>query len=777
MTFATGLTPEKEIITSLTRRNWGAKMIAPVSDQGVKGPSSFVSKTFMIAATTGANLHVSAQGLYRVFLNGHRVGVDFLTPGWTNYDDRIDYQTYDVSDMLIPGENRIEIWLGDGWYRSQMLWREMKVFNCWGERTAAIAEIEADGTVLLASDDSWVSGLLPITKSGIYYGEDHDARVSPIETHGVEVLDADLNLLVASECAPVKSLAAIEPVDSWRDQDGTMIYDFSQNAAGFCEIVVEGEAGAEIYIDHAEVLGPNREFDRRNYREARAALRYTLSGDGDETWQPMFTFMGFRYARVKISGAATVKSIRSVPVSSVPDLAGNFTCGEPLVNRLVLNTVWSQRANFIEVPTDCPQRDERVGWTGDAQVFAGTACWLTDSQRFLGKYMRDVVHDQRDNGAVSYFSPDPTRLYPEKADGIWAGSTGWGDAVTIIPWQLYLHYGDVAVLKENFPAMQQWLEYLWSLSDGPIIHPNSKWGGSGFSFGDWLQPIGDNRKPRPTISDDCAATLYHFISTDLAAKIAWIIGEEKTAKKLETRREVIRSAFVAEYFTGTGRLAHNDQTSYALAFLYELVPDQHIEAAKIYFRRVIEDADYKIGTGFIGTPALLPALSKLGMNDLAEKVFLNREVPGWLYQVEQGATTIWERWDAIGPDGTIYEPSMNSYNHYAYGAVCQWLFEDVAGVHPMPEAPGFEKVRLSPSILPALGHVSMWHDCRFGRIEAEWCIKNGKIEYDVKLPDGCTGILPKEEGRPSVTLNGKMVEIPEGGIHLPSGQHKIVFAE
>lgn len=755
-------------------RNWTARMIAPGSDQGAEGPGSFVATTFSVDDPAGATLHISAQGLYRAFINGQRVGDDELTPGWTNYDDRTGYQSYDVSGLLRAGENRIEIWLGDGWYRSQMMWRESAVLNCWGDRIAAIAEIVANGETLLATDATWKSGLIPVTKSGIYFGEDHDARITPEETHGVEVQDADLSRLVEHETGAVKAMDPIDPVESW-NADGRTIYDFGQNVAGYCEIVVEGDAGAEVFIDHAEVTGPDREWDNRNYRQARAALKYTLSGEGTETWAPMFTFMGFRFARVTITGNASIKRIRSIPVTSVPDLAGSFTSGEPLVDRLVLNTIWSQRGNFIEVPTDCPQRDERMGWTGDAQVFAGTACWLADSERFLRKYLRDVMHDQRDNGAVSHFCPDITRLHPSKTRGEWAGSTGWGDVIVIMPWQLYLHYGRTDVLVECFPAMLKWLDHLWKISNGPIIHPSSVWGGHGFSFGDWLQPTGDNRKPRPTISDDCAATLYHFISNDLAAKIAGIIGEEAEAKRLSEQAEIIREAFHREYFSPTGRLAHNDQTSYALAFLYDLVPDKYHDQAKAYFRRIIEDANYLIGTGFIGTPALLPALSKLGMDDLAEKVFLNRKVPGWLYQVEQGATTIWERWDAIGPDGTIYEPSMNSYNHYAYGAVCQWLFEGVAGIQPREDAPGFDKVTLSPTILPALGHANAWHDCRHGRIEAGWTLDGTRVTYTITLPEGCTGVLPADAGRSGITLDGASVDVPAEGLAVSPGRHTITF--
>ena len=337
------------------------------------------------------------------------------------------------------------------------------------------------------------------------------------ESAGVEALKFDFKLLVPHETGPVAALAAIAPVESWTEADGRTVYDFGQNAAGFARFSVEGEAGAKIVVDHSEILGPDKHFDNRNYRSARAQLHYTLKGGAAETYKPTFTFFGFRYARVKIEGRAKLTSIEFVPISSVPDIKGGFTSGDKAVNRLVLNTIWSQRANFIEVPTDCPQRDERLGWTGDAQVFAGTACWLADCRSFLEKYLRDVRADQRKDGAVPHFSPDPTRLHPIGGRGDWAGSTGWGDAIVVIPWQLYLHYGDAGVLTENFPAMLKWLDYLWKISDGPLIRPPSTWGGKGFTFGDWLQPVGDNRKPRPTISDECAATLYHAISTQMAA--------------------------------------------------------------------------------------------------------------------------------------------------------------------------------------------------------------------------------------------------------------------
>jgi len=753
-----------------------ASMIGPACDGGQATQGTFVAREFSLDVVPAeAVLSISALGLYRAFLNGKRVGTDLLTPGWTCYDDRIAYQAYDVAKLLQPGNNRIEIWLGDGWYRGQLMWASNPILNCWGDRTGAIAELRAGGEVLVKTDESWKSGFTPVVRNGIYYGEDYDARIRPKDSYGVDVLSFDRALLVPHETGAVKELDALSPTDSWTEADGRTVFDFGQNAGAYVRLRLKGVAGAKVRVEHSEVLGPDRFFDNRNYRSARAEVSYTLSGQGEEVYAPLFTFFGFRYARITVTGEAELTAITMVPITSVPLTAGGFTSGVASVNRLIENTIWSQRSNFIEVPTDCPQRDERLGWTGDAQVFAGTACWLADSHSFLKKYLRDVIHDQRANGAVSHFSPDPTRLHPIDGRGDWAGSTGWGDAIVIIPWQLYLHYGDSAALEECFPAMLRWLDYLWGISDGPIIRPPAVWGAHGFTFGDWLQPVGDNRKPRPTIADDCAATLYHFISTQLTAKIARILGETVEAARLEKRAEEIKTAFRHEFFAPSGRIAHNDQTSWALAFLYGLVPPEYEEAAQGYFRRVAEETDGVIGTGFIGTPALLPALTRLGMVDVAEKMFLNRKVPGWLYQVDRGATSIWERWDALSEDGTIYDPDMNSYNHYAYGAVCQWLFEDVAGIKPLEDKPGFEEILFDPAILPALSPVSAWHDTRFGRIEAGWTLEEGFVTCSLVLPEGVTARLEGKSERKSLQANGANVEQGKE-IRLGAGEHKITFS-
>jgi len=754
--------------------HWTARMVRPLSDRGVGTPASFVGKRFTLEQVLGTEtLRISALGLYRAFINGVRVGNDLLTPGWTAYDKRLSYQTYAVGGLLKPGENHIEIWLADGWLRSQMMWGKAPLFNVWGKDIAAIAELRADADsadLLLVTDASWVSGELPVRQSGIYFGEEYDARFEKQVTAGTEVLPFDTGILMPHETKPPRELAPIAPVKTWTDAEGRTVHDFGQNHAGYVAFTVSGEAGARVVVEHGEVLDKDQQFYNGNYRTAAAKLDYTLSGRGNESWRPIFTFQGYRFARVTITGQATIIHIESVPVTSVTEQKASFTSANPLVDRLVLNTLWSQRSNFIDVPTDCPQRDERLGWTGDAQVFAGTACYFGDAHGFLVKYVRDLMADQRENGAIPHVSPDPTRMQPEHYPGFF-GSTGWGDAIAVIPWQLYLHYGDTAILAEALPAMLRWVDFVWSIGNGPVVTPPRQWGGHGFTFGDWLQPGGPSAKPLPTIGDDAAATIYLFITATLVGKIARIAGKADIATRMEGIAAEVKSAFANEFVTGSGRLAYDDQTSYALAFLHDLIPEAKREAAKGYFKAAILRSEGKVGTGFIGTPALLPALVKIGEPGIAADLFLQEGVPGWLYQVKMGATTIWERWDAMQPDGTIYNPQMNSYNHYAYGAVCQWLLEAVAGFRPDPADPGFATVVFEPLVIAELSPVAATHDSPLGQIRAGWTVMDGKVRYSVTVPAASKGVL--KLSAPNITVDGAAWD--GGERPLAPGDHIIAF--
>ena len=764
---------------------WVAEMVHPETDAGVGTQASFLRKVFTVdGAPQEARLRISALGLYRCFINGTRVGDDQLTPGWTSYWDRLSYQTYAVGDLLRSGENTIDIWLGDGWYRSPMMWPRNQIVNCWGDKVAAIAEIRADAAsgerVIVATEGTWRSGLLPILKSGIYFGEIYDARAenAPVTGGSTRLSGFDKSTLIAHETNAVKELPALDAASSFADDQGRTIYDFGQNSGGYVAFTVTGEAGARVVIEHAEVLDQHGRFDPASMRSAEARLEYVLKGGAPESYSPYFTFQGFRYARVAIEGNARITAIRSIPISSAIDRTASFSSANPLVDRLVENTVWSQRANFIEVPTDCPQRDERLGWTGDAQVFAAAACYLHDSESFLRKWLRDVMADQRADGAVPHVVPDPSRNHEDLLKGFY-GSTGWGDAICVIPWTLWEHYGDRSVLDETLPAMVKWNDFVWSISNGPIVRPPRAWGAKGFTFGDWLQPKGPSEKPLPTIGDDAAATIYLYISSVLIAKAARVVGDLAVAARMEARADSVKAAFAQEFITPGGRLVYDDQTSYALAIVNDLIPPQLLPAAGKHFKATIARADGRIGTGFIGTPALLPALVKIGEPELAAAVFLQEKIPGWLYQVKTGATTIWERWDAIREDGTAFDPAMNSYNHYAYGAVCQWLFEAVAGFRPDPENPGFKHIVFEPVIIPALSPVAAHHDSAAGRIDAAWSVEDDRVTYSLVVPEGASGTLVLPATCKEIAIDGQAVAAA-GGIEktrspLAHGTHQVTF--
>jgi alpha-L-rhamnosidase len=776
----TGFAPNKPSDTAFAGP-WSGRMVRPLTDQGVGQRAPYLRKEFALAdVPASARLRISAQGLYRCFINGHRVGHDQLTPGWTSYQNRLSYQAYDVAPLLLQGGNVIDIWLGDGWHRSPMLWKKIALVNTWGASVAAIAEIVAGEQVLVATDASWQSGLSPILKSGIYFGETYDAREEGAPVTAGSVVDADfpLDTLIPHEVVPVQELTPLQPQSARVDAEGRTVYDFGQNIGGYIAFTVEGPRGGSVLVEHSEILDGQGRFDNTNFRTAEACIRYTLKGGEIESYRPHFTFQGFRYARLTLDKGVRVLSIQSVPISSAVRPTGGLTTGSAIVNRLVENTMWSQRGNFIEVPTDCPQRDERMGWTGDAQVFAPTACYLFDSHAFWRKWLRDVMADQRPGGEIAHFSPDPTRGHEDTIPGFY-GSTGWGDAICIVPWTLWTHYGDRDILVETFPSMLRWVDFVWSISDGPIVQPPREWAGHGFSFGDWLQPSGPTEKPFPTIGDDAAATIYLYISTALTARIARLLGEEQQAQRLEARAAAVKSAFASEFITPSGRLAYDDQTSYALAILHDLIPESKLPAARQYFKATIARHGGRIGTGFIGTPALLFALVKIGEHALAAQVFLQEEVPGWLYQVKRGATTIWERWDAIREDGTAFDPAMNSYNHYAYGAVCQWLFEGMAGLRPDPQNPAFRRIIFEPCIVPALSPVRAVHQAAHGSVEARWSVDGDQVRYTVVVPEGSEGQLNLRPGYNAVQLNGTPLAADAADqwsrSALSAGMHEITF--
>ncbi|NIN72411.1 MAG: family 78 glycoside hydrolase catalytic domain, partial [Gemmatimonadetes bacterium] len=589
-----------------------------------------------------------------------------------------------VTSLLRSGGNAIGAMLADGWYRGYLTWDMRR--NVYGERLALLLQLQityADGRVqTVGSDASWKATTGPIRMADLYNGERYDARLEKpgwseagyddSAWDGVRVIDHPMDILIAPAGPPVRAVEEITPLAILHTPAGETVFDMGQNMVGWVRLRVRGAAGTTVTLRHAEVLDQDGNFYIDNLRKAEQTVRYTLKGGEEEVYEPRFTFHGFRYVAVDgLPGAPTMETLTGVVIHSDMTPTGIFETSNPSINQLQHNIVWGQKGNFLDVPTDCPQRDERLGWTGDAQVFARTAAFNMDVAGFFTKWLTDLAADQKPNGAIPFVIPDVlTRGAPA---GI--GATGWADAGVVIPWTMYLSYGDTRILETQYESMQAWIGYMRNRAGDDLI-----WDGD-FHFGDWLAYNTDRSDyPGATTDKDLIATAYFAHSTDLLQRIATVLGKEDDAAQYASLLDDVKAAFRKEFVTANGRMASNTQTAYALALSFGLMPEgQEAEAA----RRLAQDVrvfENHLTTGFLGTPLLSQSLSDHGYLDVAYALLNQTTYPSWLYPITKGATTIWERWDGIKPDGSFQDAGMNSFNHYAYGAIGEWLYRVVAGL-------------------------------------------------------------------------------------------------
>ncbi len=723
---------------------WPAHWIAsPLEPTGQPAPSPLLRREFHVATGLAeARLYITALGLYEAWLNGHRVGEDLFTPGWTSYSKRLQYQAYDVTPLLREGRNAIGAVLGDGWYRGYLAFAGRR--NLYGERRALLAMLRlrySNGTVeTISTDSSWKTSTGPILDSDLYMGETYDARLElagwaepGFDDTGwgpVETLQRNLRL-VSTVGPPVRRIEEVQPSRLITTPAGETVVDFGQNLVGWVRIRVQGPAGSRVRLQHAEVLDSNGNFYTENLRAAKQEVTYILKGQGTEEYEPHFTFQGFRYVRVaEFPGSPTPGNFTAVVVHSSMAQTGTFECSDPLINQLQHNIVWGQKGNFLDVPTDCPQRDERLGWTGDAQVFVRTAAFNMDVAAFFTKWLRDLAADQTEDGRVPYVVPDVLNGF---------ASAGWGDAATIVPWALYVRYGDRRLLAEQYPSMKAWVEFIARTAGDRHL-----WD-TGFHFGDWLSATyNDWSFPAAVTDKDLIATAFFAHSTDLVRQAAEVLGKSEDAKHYHERFQRIAAAFRREFLTPNGRLSPSTQTAYALALRFGLLEkEQEKEAA----RRLVADIRQKgnhLSTGFLGTPHLCHVLTDHGYLDVAYTLLHQDTYPSWLYPVKKGATTIWERWDGIRPDGSFQDAGMNSFNHYAYGAIGEWLYEVVAGIRPDPTEPGYRHVRIEPRPGGRLTWARATLEAMTGRIESGWSVTEGETRVDVRIPPGsrATIVLP-----------------------------------
>jgi alpha-L-rhamnosidase len=723
----------------------------PASDE--RRPSilrrEFTARDGLVAA----RLYVTAHGLYEMELNGARVGAEAMAPGWTPYRSKLRYATYDLTDRIAVGANALGAWLGDGWYRGRLGWYD-GFRNLYGDDLSLIAQLELrydDGSVdVIATDGSWRAHPSPIIRTGNYDGELYDARVAvdlagwsepgfdDAGWHRVVAAHRDPATLVAPEGPPVRCTQEVVPVEVLTTPSGRTVIDFGQNLVGRLRIRVSGTSGARVVIRTAEVL-QDGELYTRPLRSARSTDEYVLAGGGSEAWEPRFTFHGFRYAEVEgwpgdVHAAMLNGDIVARVYHTDLERTGWFSSSNPLVDRLHENVVWSMRGNFLDIPTDCPQRDERVGWTGDIQVFAPTASFLYDVSGMLSSWLQDVALEQLPDGTVPWYVPviPAHRMWTPIRPG-----AAWGDVATFTPWTLYERFADAGVLARQYESAKAWVELVERLAG-----PDRLWD-DGFQLGDWLDPAAPPQDPADARTDRyLVATAYFARSADRLARMAGVLGRLDDAERFERLAAEVREAFTRAYVLPDGRMTSDAQTAYSLAIAFDLVPDAERESAGRRLAELVEEAGHRIATGFVGTPLVSDALTATGHPDAAYDLLLEEQAPSWLYAVRQGGTTIWERWDSLRPDGTVNPGTMTSFNHYALGAVADWLHRVVAGI--APAAPGYHSIRFAPRPGGGLTHAAAEHETPYGRAAIAWRIDGGTLHVEVTVPTGsdATVVLP-----------------------------------
>lgn len=715
----------------LSPDDWTARFVTPREIGAVGAPAPILSGSIDLPEQiVQARLYATAHGVYLPELNGQRVGDEQLAPGWTAYRHRLRYQTHDVTDLVRPGANQLDFLLGNGWYRGRLGFNGERAL--YGERLAVLAQLEVttpDGTVhVLATDGTWTARESQIVADDLYDGQRIDLTRTPTAPTPVDVLDADLTLLVAPDGPPVRVTDVLPAMEIWASPTGKTLIDFGQNLVGRVRLTVRGaNSGDEVVLRHAEVL-ENDELGVRPLRSAKATDSFILAGPEETILEAELTFHGFRYAEVTGVPDLRAEDIKAVVIGSDLRRTGWFESSDETLDRFHENVVWGMRGNFVDVPTDCPQRDERLGWTGDIQVFSPTATFLFDSAGFLDSWLADLAAEQFKDGSVPFVIPDVLRdAAPSTA--------AWGDAAVVVPWVLYQRAGDLDLLARQLPSMRAWVDRMTDLAGDDLL-----WTG-GFQFGDWLDPSAPPDNPfRAKADPDVLATAHLARSAQIVAEAAEVTGDADCAQEYAELAGRVRAAFAAEYTTEGGRVLSDAPTTYAMALQWALLPtaEQRRRAGR-RLADLVRTAGFRISTGFVGTPLMADALTDAGEPELAYRLLLQTGCPSWLYAVTMGATTIWERFDSMLPDGSINPGQMTSFNHYALGAVADWMHRRVAGL--APGSAGYRSIVVRPLPGSRLTRAAARHLTPYGEARVAWKRSDGSFRLTVTVPVGATATV------------------------------------
>lgn len=697
---------------------WTANWIKPKDKMGDVVP--VFCKAFTLGQTVQkAELFVTALGVYEAELNGKRVGEFILAPGWTVYRKRLQYQCYDVTELL-QAENALKITVGKGWYRCALGTVDNPApanAELMQKPAGLIAQLEItyrDGTKKIVNTDaSWTVYEGPVRFSEIYDGEHFDANIGLENPQGAEVFEGPSHTLIPQEGEEIRKQEVLHAADMFVTPKGEVVVDFGQEITGYVVTTVNAKKGDLVDISFAEVMDKYGNFYTENYRKAKAEYKYTCR-DGLQTYEPKLTFWGFRYIRVNAFPGGLEKvtpdAFTAVVLHSDMKRTGYLRCSDPLLNRLFSNVIWGQKGNFVDVPTDCPQRDERLGWTGDAQVFTRTAALNFDVEKFFKKWLKDLAADQEENGYIPHVIPNVLR--------IGKSSAAWGDAATISPWQIYLAYGDPQILADQYESMCKWISYITTTTTTAYL-----WTG-GNHFADWLGLDAPSGSYKGSTREDFIASAYYAYSTELVIKAGNVLGRDVSYYE-ELYDNIVKTfqKTFPEYYT---------QTECVLAAHFRLAED--LQAAADRLAELVKKAGVSLQTGFVGTPYLLHVLSDYGYTDLAYALLLRTEYPSWLYPVTKGATTIWEHWDGIMENGDFWSADMNSFNHYAYGAVTDWVYTVAAGIQTVEDAPGYEKIKIVPHPCKRLDWLQAELNTRHGLVSSLWKKTDNGWRYEITTP-------------------------------------------
>ena len=729
--------------------SWKARWIDPEfpHEEAQRQPSSVLRKRFMVPSVKRARLYITCHGLYEAKLNGKRVGNFVLAPGADDYRVRLQYQTYDVTDLLEIGENEITVTLGDGWYRGNN--GVDGLYNYYGSDLALLCQLEADGKVILCSDGSWeASQSGPIRLNDMEKGETYDARMETVtDWHGVSVKDYGFDKLVCSDSVPILEQERF-PGRILTTPNGETVIDFGQNLAGYTELRLNAKAGQKITLWHGETLDENGNFTQSNFdpgdRNKNGGIPQRIDyicKDGLNVYKPSFTIFGFRYAKIETDADMTDAAFTAIAVYSKMAQTGFFSCGNDDVNRLFLNSLWSMRSNFCDIPTDCPTR-ERAGWTGDAGAFTPTGVYLSDCYPVLRKWLAECRLAQREDGLVANIAP--VNNSGSYISNMLQGSSGWGDACILVPWALYEAYGDKTILEENYEMMTKWLSFVEARAQKTRIqnlrNPYKKYlVDEGFHFGEWLEPdvsSMDTMKKNMMFGAPEVATAYYYKSAGLVARIADILGKTEDSRRYKGIAEGARNAY-RYTCTQNGVITSKRQAEYVRPIAFGLLNEAESQAAADQLAKMVSDNNYHLNTGFLATPFLCRVLSDYGHTDTAYRLLLQDTAPSWLYPVKHGATTIWESWDGVREDGTVHD----SLNHYSYGAISGWLFGDACGIR-LSEG----KLTIAPKPSKALMHAQAKWDSPVGTIESKWHYEQNQVVFEVAIPANVTADIRLPDG-------------------------------